>query len=34
MIGDHQGRTAGIATLLVRAVDHILGTHRISVAIA
>ena len=28
MIGDHHGRTAGRATLLVRAVDGILGTHR------
>jgi hypothetical protein len=27
MIGDHHGRTAGRATLLVRAVDGILGTH-------
>jgi hypothetical protein len=29
MIGDHHGRTAGRATLLVRAVDKILGTHRV-----
>jgi hypothetical protein len=29
MIGDHHGRTAGRATLLVRAVDDILGTHSI-----
>jgi hypothetical protein len=28
MIGDHQGWTAGRTTLLVRAVDEILGTHR------
>jgi hypothetical protein len=28
MIGDHHGRTAGRATLLVRAADEILGTHR------
>ncbi len=28
MIGDHHGRTAGGATLLVRAVDGILGTHK------
>jgi putative transposase len=28
MIGDHHGRTAGGTTLLVRAVDAILGTHR------
>jgi hypothetical protein len=28
MIGDHHGRTAGGTTLLVRAVDGILGTHR------
>jgi len=28
MIGDHQGRTADRATLLVRTVDRILGTHR------
>ena len=27
MTGDHHGRTAGRATLLVRAVDEILGTH-------
>ncbi len=27
MIGDHHGRSAGRATLLVRAVDAILGTH-------
>jgi len=30
MIGDHHGRTAGGTTLLVRAVDGILGTHRVS----
>jgi hypothetical protein len=28
MTGDHHGRTAGGATLLVRAMDEILGTHR------
>ena len=28
MIGDHHGRGAGRATLLVRAVDAIFGTHR------
>jgi hypothetical protein len=28
MIGDHHARTAGRATMLVRAVDEILGTHR------
>ena len=28
MTGDHHGRMAGRATLLVRAVDEILGTHR------
>jgi hypothetical protein len=27
MIGDPHGRTTGRATLLVRAVDEILGTH-------
>ena len=27
MTDDHHGRTAGRATLLVRAVDEILGTH-------
>jgi uncharacterized protein (DUF2384 family) len=27
MIGDHHGRTAGMATLLVRSVDVVLGTH-------
>jgi hypothetical protein len=31
MIGDHHGRTAGGTTLLVRAVDAILGTHRIKI---
>ena len=30
MTGDHHDRTAGRATLLVRAVDKILGTHRYS----
>jgi hypothetical protein len=30
MIGDHHGRTAGETTLLVRAVDGILGTHRVA----
>jgi DNA-binding PadR family transcriptional regulator len=29
MIGDHHGRTAGRATLLIRTVDGILGTYRI-----
>jgi hypothetical protein len=28
MIGDHHGRTARKATLLVRAMDEILGTHK------
>jgi hypothetical protein len=28
MIGDHHGRTARRATLLVRATDEVLGTHR------
>jgi hypothetical protein len=28
MIGDHHGRTAGRATLLIRTVDGILGTYR------
>jgi hypothetical protein len=28
MIGDHHRRTAGRATLLVRATDEILGTHK------
>jgi len=28
MIGDHYGPAAGRATVLVRAVDAILGTHR------
>jgi hypothetical protein len=28
MIGDHHGQVAGRATLLVRVVDEILGTHR------
>ena len=30
MTGDHYGQTAGMATLLVRAVDGILGTHTAS----
>jgi hypothetical protein len=30
MIGDHHGRTAGRATLLLRAMDEILGTHRLA----
>jgi hypothetical protein len=30
MTGDHHGRTARGATLLVRAVDGILGTHKIA----
>ena len=29
MSGDHHGRTAGSATLLVRPMDGILGTHRL-----
>jgi hypothetical protein len=29
MIGDHHGPTAGRATVLVRAVDVILGTHKV-----
>jgi hypothetical protein len=29
MTGDHHAQTAGRATMLVRAVDEILGTHRI-----
>jgi hypothetical protein len=28
MTGDHHGQTTGSATLLVRAMDGILGTHR------
>jgi DNA-binding CsgD family transcriptional regulator len=34
MIGDHHGRTAGGTTLLVRAVDGILGTHNAQQAAA
>jgi len=30
MIGDHHGRTAGRANLLVKAADEILGTHTLS----
>jgi hypothetical protein len=30
MIDDHHGRAAGRATLLVRAVDGILGTHSLT----
>ena len=33
MIGHHDGRTARGATLLIRAVDGILGTHRIKVGL-
>jgi hypothetical protein len=29
MTGDHHGRTATQATLLVAAVDEILGTHKL-----
>jgi len=32
MTGDHHGRTAGRATLLVTATDEILGTHRCTLA--
>jgi hypothetical protein len=32
LIGDHHGQTAGSATLLVRATDGILGTHRVKAA--
>ena len=30
MTDDHHGRTSGRATLLVRAVDEILGTHKMT----
>jgi hypothetical protein len=30
MTGDHHGRTAGRATLLLTATDGILGTHKIT----
>jgi hypothetical protein len=33
MIGDHYGPTAGRATVLVRAVDAILGTHKVRATI-
>jgi hypothetical protein len=33
MIDDHHGRTAWRATLLVRAVDEILGTHTFTVSL-
>jgi hypothetical protein len=32
MTGDHHGRTVGSATLLVRAMDGILGTHSMDTA--
>jgi hypothetical protein len=32
MTGDPHGRTAGKATLLVRAVDEIVGTHNVNTA--
>jgi hypothetical protein len=32
MTDDHHGRTAGRATLLVRAADEILGTHTMRMA--
>jgi hypothetical protein len=34
MTGDHHGRTARRATLLVRAADEILGTHSIVTPLA
>jgi hypothetical protein len=34
MIGDHHGQVAGRATLLVRVVDEILGTHSSSMSTA
>jgi hypothetical protein len=34
MIGDHHGQSAGQATLLVRAVDAILGTHTADLMLA
>jgi hypothetical protein len=33
MIGDHHRQSAGRATLLVRAVDAILGTHKLTALI-
>jgi hypothetical protein len=33
MADDHHGQTAGMATLLVRPVDGILGTHNICTAL-
>jgi hypothetical protein len=30
MTGDHHGQTAGMATLLARALDGLLGAHRYS----
>jgi hypothetical protein len=33
MTSDHQGRAADRATLLVRAVDEILGTHNHHIAL-
>jgi hypothetical protein len=32
MTGDHHGQTAGMATLLVRALDGLLGTHKLGIA--
>jgi site-specific recombinase XerC len=34
MTGDHHGQTAGMATLLARALDGLLGTHRFRNAVA
>ena len=34
MTADHHGRTAGRATLLARAMDEILGTHRRAMAVS
>jgi hypothetical protein len=34
MTDDHHGRVSGEATLLVKAVDAILGTHRVSCGLA
>jgi hypothetical protein len=33
MTGDHHGQTAGMATLLARALDELLGTHRSTTAL-
>jgi hypothetical protein len=34
MTGDHHGQAAGMASLLVKAVDGILGTHKFNASVS